>query len=56
MEEKTKVIRVYNIPESLHRALKIQAAEAGTTMNDLVISILKLVVKANVKNMQGWKQ
>ena len=54
--EKLKVIRVYNIPESLHRALKIQAAETGMTMNNLILSILKLVIKANVKNMQGWKQ
>ena len=30
----------YEIPDELHRALKIRAAEVGLTLKDLIIQIL----------------
>lgn len=32
-----KMIRVRNVPEDLHRALKARAAREGVTMSDLVL-------------------
>jgi len=34
----------YEIPEELHRALKIQAAQEGVTLKDLIIRILSAAV------------
>lgn len=30
----------YEIPEELHKALKVQAAEEGVTLKDLIIRLL----------------
>jgi predicted HicB family RNase H-like nuclease len=30
----------YQIPDDLHRALKIQAAEEGVTLNELIVRLL----------------
>ena len=35
-----KMIQVRNVPDDLHRALKVRAAREGTTMSDLILSEL----------------
>ena len=35
-----KMIQIRNVPDDLHRALKVRAAQEGTTMSDLILSEL----------------
>jgi antitoxin FitA len=35
-----KMIQVRNVPDDLHRALKVRAAMDGTTLSDLILSEL----------------
>jgi plasmid stability protein len=32
-----KMIQIRNVPDDLHRALKVRAAQDGTTMSDLIL-------------------
>jgi antitoxin FitA len=35
-----KMIQIRNVPDELHRALKVRAAREGTTMSDLLLAEL----------------
>lgn len=35
-----KMIQIRNVPDDLHRALKIRAAREGTTLSDLILNEL----------------
>jgi antitoxin FitA len=37
----SKMIQVRNVPEELHRTLKVRAAERGMTLSDYVLSELE---------------
>lgn len=45
-------IQVRNVPEQLHRQLKIRAAEAGQTLSDYVLDELR--VAADRPTMRRW--
>lgn len=35
----------YEIPDDVHRALKVRAAQEGKTLKDLVIELLSVVIE-----------
>ena len=37
----------YDIPDDLHRALKVRAAEQGLTLKDLIIQLLTEALEAD---------
>jgi plasmid stability protein len=41
--------RIHNLPESVHKALKIKAVNEGVPLNDLIISILRAAVEKQRK-------
>lgn len=45
MPERLKHFTIRNMPESLHRALKVRAAQEGKSLQDLIIEILQAGVK-----------
>ncbi len=44
-KEKTKIIRIRNVPESVHQAVKIQAVQKGISMEALVLSWIIEILK-----------
>jgi antitoxin FitA len=38
-----KIIQIRNVPDELHRALKVRAAREGRTLSDLILSDLPRV-------------
>ena len=47
-----KMIQVRNVPDDLHRTLKIRAAERGMTLSDYVLSELEEV--ADKPTLEEW--
>ena len=45
MATKVKVINLTNVPEDLHRRLKMQAAAEGTTLRELILRVLSEYLK-----------
>lgn len=41
----TKMIQVRNVPDELHRELKVRAAKAGMSMSDYILRELRLVAE-----------
>jgi plasmid stability protein len=39
----SKMIQIRNVPDDLHRTLKIRAAKAGMTLSDYLLSEIELV-------------
>lgn len=39
----SRIIQIRNVPESLHRALKAQAALAGMSLSDFLLAEIRLV-------------
>lgn len=37
------MIQVRNVPDQLHRKLKVRAAEAGTSLSDFILAEIRLV-------------
>jgi hypothetical protein len=48
----SKMIQVRNVPDDLHRTLKVRAAERGMTLSDYVLSELEEV--AYKPTLQEW--
>lgn len=47
-----KMIQIRNVPDDLHRTLKVRAAKAGTTLSDYLLSEIEQV--ARKPTMQEW--
>ena len=45
MTTQVKVINLTNVPEELHRRLKMQAASEGTTLRALILRVLSEYVE-----------
>ena len=41
----SKIIRIRNVPDELHRALKVRAAKAGMTLSDYLLSEIERVAE-----------
>lgn len=41
----SKMIQIRNVPDELHRTLKVRAAKAGMTLSDYLLSEIELVAK-----------
>jgi len=41
----TKMIQIRNVPDDLHRTLKVRAAEAGMTLSDYLLSEIERVAE-----------
>ena len=41
----SKMIQIRNVPDGLHRALKVRAAKAGMTLSDYLLSEIERVVE-----------
>ena len=41
----TKMIQIRNVPDDLHRTLKIRAAERGLSLSDYLLSELELIAE-----------
>lgn len=41
----SKMVQVRNVPDALHRKLKIRAAEEGVSMSDLILDELRALVE-----------
>ena len=41
----SKMIQVRNVPDQLHRRLKIKAAERGMTLSDYLVAELRLIAE-----------
>jgi plasmid stability protein len=48
----TKMIQIRNVPDELHRTLKVRAAKAGMTLSDYLLSEIEQVAKK--PTMQEW--
>jgi antitoxin FitA len=48
----TKMIQIRNVPDELHRTLKVRAAKAGITLSDYLLSETELV--AEKPTMNEW--
>lgn len=47
-----KMIQIRNVPDELHRSLKVRAAREGTTMSDLILRELpRLAHRPNPQEM-----
>ena len=58
----SKMIQIRNVPDDLHRQLKIRAAAAGMTMSDYIKRELDLRTRKSTireiaarRDAQGWK-
>ncbi len=47
-----KMIQIRNVPDDLHRTLKVRAAKAGMTLSDYLLSEIEQV--ARKPTMQEW--
>jgi plasmid stability protein len=47
-----KMIQIRNVPDELHRTLKVRAAEAGMTLSDYLLSEIEQV--AAKPTMKEW--
>ncbi len=48
----SKMIQIRNVPDELHRTLKVRAAKASMTLSDYLLSELEQVAKK--PTMQEW--
>jgi antitoxin FitA len=48
----TKMIQIRNVPDELHRTLKVRAAKAGMTLSDYLLS--EIVQIAEKPSMKEW--
>jgi plasmid stability protein len=48
----SKMIQIRNVPDELHRTLKVRAAKAGMTLSDYLLSEIELVAKK--PTMREW--
>ena len=48
----TKMIQIRNVPDDLHRKLKVRAAQAGMTLSDYLLSEIEQV--AEKPSLQEW--
>jgi antitoxin FitA len=48
----SKMIQIRNVPDDLHRTLKVRAARAGMTLSDYLLSEIELV--AEKPTMSEW--
>ena len=48
----TKMIQIRNVPDELHRKLKVRAAQEGMTLSDYLLSEIKSVAKK--PTMREW--
>lgn len=48
----TKMIQIRNVPDELHRALKVRAAKMGMTLSDYLLSEIEQV--AEKPSMAEW--
>jgi plasmid stability protein len=48
----SKMIQIRNVPEDLHRTLKVRAAKAGMTLSDYLLSEIEQV--ANKPTLREW--
>lgn len=42
----SKMIQIRNVPDEVHRDVKVRAAQAGMTMSDYLLRELKMLVEA----------
>jgi plasmid stability protein len=47
-----KMIQIRNVPDDLHRTLKVRAAKAGMTLSDYLLSEIEQVAKK--PTMREW--
>lgn len=48
----SKMIQIRNVPDDLHRRLKVRAAQEGMTLSDYLLSEIELVAKK--PTMKEW--
>jgi len=48
----TKMIQIRNVPDELHRKLKVRAAQEGMTLSDYLLSEIESVAKK--PTMREW--
>ena len=48
----SKMIQIRNVPDDLHRTLKVRAARAGMTLSDYLLSEIEQV--ANKPTLREW--
>jgi antitoxin FitA len=48
----SKMIQIRNVPDELHRALKVRAAKAGMTLSDYLLSEIEQI--AEKPTMKEW--
>lgn len=48
----TKMIQIRNVPDDLHRRLKVRAAQEGMTLSDYLLSEIEVVAKK--PTMKEW--
>ena len=48
----SKMIQIRNVPDDLHRTLKVRAAKAGMTLSDYLLSEIEQV--ANKPTLREW--
>ncbi len=48
----SKMIQIRNVPDDLHRTLKVRAARAGMTLSDFLLSEIEQV--ANKPTLREW--
>jgi antitoxin FitA len=48
----SKMIQIRNVPDELHRTLKVRAAKAGMTLSDYLLTEIELVAKK--PTMKEW--
>lgn len=41
----SKMIQIRNVPDELHRTLKVRAAKAGMTLSDYLLSEIELIAE-----------
>jgi antitoxin FitA len=41
----SKMIQIRNVPDELHRTLKVRAAKAGMTLSDYLLSEIELIAR-----------
>ena len=50
----SKMVQIRNVPDSIHRTLKIRAAEAGLTLSDFLLRELRRI--AEVPTLQQMRE
>lgn len=48
----SKMIQIRNVPDDLHRTLKVRAAKAGMTLSDYLLSEIELI--AEKPTLKEW--